>query len=253
MTTINTVDDLLRITRDNEEFRAALRRELLTEELLSLPQTVATLTDNVSALAKSIDEYRQSTDTRLSEIVLRLDRQHAMYRQQHDDLGRFRGNYAIDAARNSDAEIAQLLARQRGMGRIQARPLSREELDHMLNENYDAVDALGLRERAWYTFPKADIIAEVTERRNPGPGFYIAMEASYTANTEDVLRATDHARIIRCATGLDAYAVVAGVRMAPGIKGAVFDEVAGFINTRTEDAALWFQIDEDELEPLDPC
>ena len=230
-----------------------MRRELLTEELLALPQTVAALTDNVSALAKSIEEYKHSTDRLLSRIVERLDRQHEMYRRQHDDLARFRGNYAVDTARDRDTEVAELFARQSGMRRIQVRPLAKDDLDHMLNENTQAVEALRLRDRAWLTFPKADIIAEVTERRNPSLGFYIAIEASYTASTEDVLRATDHAKILRCVTGLDAYAVVAGARTSPSIRDSVFDEVAQLTEASNEDRALWFQLDEDELEPPDPC
>ena len=253
MTTINSAEDLIRIARDNEEFRAALRRELLTEELLALPQTVAALTDNVSVLAKSIEEYKHSTDRLLSRVVGRLDSQHEMYRRQHDDLARFRGNYAIDAACDRDMEVAELFARQRGMRRIQVRPLTRDDLDHMLNENLEAIEALRLRDRAWLTFPKADIIAEVKERRSPSPDFYIAIEASYTVNTEDVLRATDHAKILRGVTGLDTYAVVAGVRMAPSIEGSIFDEVAQFTEASNEDGVLWFQLEEDELEPPDPC
>ena len=284
MTTINTTEDLLRIARDNEEFRAALRRELLTEELLTTPSQVAHLLRTQAAMFEEVRELRHETNalrqdfnvmqqeivslrqetnvlrqTRntmldsLIRIEARLDRQHEMYRRQHDDLARFRGNYAIDAARNRDAEVAELFARQRGMRQIQVRPLTRDELDQMLNESLEALEALRLRDRAWLTFPKSDIIAEVTERRSSSPDFYIAVEASYTADTEDVLRATDHAKILRCVTGLDAYAVVAGVRTAPGIEGIIFDEVAQFAEANDEDSALWFQLEEDELEPPDPC
>ena len=253
MTTINSAEDLIRIARDNEEFRDALRRELLTEELLALPQTVATLTDNVNALTKGIEEYKYSTDSLLSRVVERLDRQHELYRRQHDDLARFRGNYAIDAARAKDTVVAELFAQHRGMRRIQVRPLTKDDLDYMLSENIEAVEALRLRERSWLTFPKADIIAEVTERRKPSLAFYVVIEASYTADTEDVLRATDHAKILRCATGLDAYAVVAGVRTVPSIEGSVFDEAAQLTGANDEEAVLWFQLDEDVLEPQDPC
>ena len=276
MTTINTTEDLLRIARGNEEFRAALRRELLTEELLETPAQVAHLLRTQTAILEDVRglrqdfnvmqqelvSLRQETNTlrqtqntildTLSGIGARLDRQHEMYRRQHDDLGRFRGNYAIDAARNKDVQVVELFARQRGMRRVQIRRLSRADLDDILNDNYEDVEALRLRERVWLTFPKADIIAEVTQRRHSGPGFYIAVEASYTANTEDVLRATDHAKILRGVTGLDAYAVVAGVRMAPNIEGALFDEIAQFTEAGNEDGALWVRLELDELEPRDP-
>ena len=123
----------------------------------------------------------------------------------------------------------------------------------MLNDNLDAVESLALRDSVWLGFPRADIIAEVMDRRNPGPGFYIAVEASYTVGIEDVLRATNHARILRRVTGQDAYAVVAGVRMGPSVGSGVFDDVERFAVEDDEDTAFWYQINEDDLEPPDPC
>lgn len=56
MTTMSTstTDDLLRAARENAEFREAFRREILTDELLELPQRFA--------------EYAASTDDRLDRI-----------------------------------------------------------------------------------------------------------------------------------------------------------------------------------------
>jgi hypothetical protein len=239
MTTINTTDDLLSLLQENREFREAARQTILTEELLALPAVFA-------AFASKIDQD-------ISEIHADVRALHYMYRRQHDDLARFRGNYAIDAARNNDVEIAELFAQLRGMRRIQTRLLDKDELDDILNQNFEAVETLGLRDRAWRTFPKSDIIAEVTDRRNSSPGFYIAVEASYTGNIEDVQKATDHARILRCATGRDAYAIVAGVRKGPGLESVVFNETARFIQTNDENTAFWYPLDEDELGPPDPC
>ena len=297
MTTLNTIEDFLRVMREDAEIRAAVRRELLTDELLALPERVSALMKSFEAhrettnqhkedtdrrfdivinrldgqdetlrqhkedtdrrfdvVINRLDEQKEDTDRQFGIVVNRLDRQHEMYRRQHDDLGRFRGNYAISAARNSDGEIAGLFARLRGMGRmLQVRRLGKEERDAMLNDNLDAVESLALRDSVWLGFPRADIIAEVLDRRNPGPGFYIAVEASYTVGIEDFLRATDHARILRCVTGQDAYAVVAGVRMGPSAGDGVFDDIERFATENDEDTAFWYQINEDDLEPPDPC
>ena len=59
MTTINTMQDLTRLLREHPEWRDELRRELLTDELLELPQRFA--------------EYTASTDQRLDSIERRLD------------------------------------------------------------------------------------------------------------------------------------------------------------------------------------
>ena len=54
MTMINTTDDFIRLLRENPEFHAAARRELLTEELLELPQRFS--------------QYAQTTEKRLDSV-----------------------------------------------------------------------------------------------------------------------------------------------------------------------------------------
>lgn len=59
MTTINTMQDLTRLLRENPDWRDEIRRQLLTEELLELPQRFA--------------EYTKVTDKRLDRIEKKLD------------------------------------------------------------------------------------------------------------------------------------------------------------------------------------
>src|SRR5688500_7578681 len=76
MTLMNELDRkrFLATLRRDEEFRAAVRRELLTEELLNLPQTVATLVDVVAgqrsdftALATEVRNYMQQAINAITE------------------------------------------------------------------------------------------------------------------------------------------------------------------------------------------
>ena len=60
--------------RTDDDFRAAVRRELLTEELLNLPQTVAALVDAVAQqrqdftdLARSVAQFMERTISALQE------------------------------------------------------------------------------------------------------------------------------------------------------------------------------------------
>ena len=283
MTTIDTIEDLLRLVRENEEVRAALRREVLTEELLALPaqfiamretqasmqQTQNAILDRQTSMQESLVALQERQNSMLETQNSMLETQnsmleelremrrdisalHGMYRQQHEDFGRFRGSYAADAARRNRGEIALIFARLRGMRNLRVRALDSDERSDMLDEHYDAVTALNLRDRAWQTFDVPDLIAEVTARRSSTPGFYIAIEASYTGDMEDLLRATDHAKILRSATGLDAYPIVAGVRIGPSIRDKVFEDVTHFIRINDEDTALWYQISEAHMEPPDP-
>jgi hypothetical protein len=276
LTTIDTIEDLLRLVRENEEVRAALRREVLTEELLALPaqfiamretqasmqqtqnsilETQASMLESLVALQESFVAMQETQNSMLEEMrEMRRDISalHGMYRQQHEDFGRFRGSYAADAARRNRGEIALIFARLRGMRNLRVRALDSDERSDMLDEHYDAVTALNLRDRAWQTFDVPDLIAEVTARRSSTPGFFIVVEASYTGDMEDLLRATDHAKILRSTTGLDAYPIVAGVRIGPSIRDKVFEDVTHFIRINDEDTALWYQISEAHMEPPDP-
>ena len=57
MTTVNNIDDLIRILREQPEARDAVRREILTEELLALPQELAAM----ARIVRSPAEFSRST------------------------------------------------------------------------------------------------------------------------------------------------------------------------------------------------
>ena len=72
---IETTDDFIRALRENEEFRAAARRELLTDDLLELPgefrefrtqteESLRVLTNNVNDLRGSALEAKMPTRLR---------------------------------------------------------------------------------------------------------------------------------------------------------------------------------------------
>ena len=263
MTTINNIEDFLSIPREDETLRSAVRRELLTEELLALPQRMSSLTKSIElykettnqrfdSVESRLDRQEETTNQQFGIVLSRLDRQHEMYRQQHDDLGRFRGNYAMYAARKNRYEIARLFAQTRLMRRIEYNLLDSNVLNQMLNDNYESLDTLGLSEETLDSFPMADLVIEVKDRRGSGPGFYIAVEASFTADGRDVTRAAERARILGCATGLDAYAVVAAVRLAPSVDNLIFEDVERFMEANDGNAAFWYPLVKDDLEPPDP-
>ena len=60
MTTINSIDDLLRLLDENEEFLAAVRHKILTEELIRLPL--------------EFDEFKKDTEKKFDRIDRRFNR-----------------------------------------------------------------------------------------------------------------------------------------------------------------------------------
>ena len=59
MATLDTTDDLLRAARENPEFREAFRREILTEELLALPERFAAYATTTDKRLAGIGETRE--------------------------------------------------------------------------------------------------------------------------------------------------------------------------------------------------
>ena len=135
----------------------------------------------------------------------------------HDVLRWLIDNEAIETTRNNDINIASLFADVRGINRFRLRILTQEECDDLLDDNLDAIDALGTGGKIWQTFGACDIIVEASQRRSRDTIFYIAIEASYMVNADDVIRASDHAKILRGVTGHEAFAVVSGVEVNPEI------------------------------------
>ena len=292
---IETTDDFIRALRENEEFLAAARREIATQDLIELPAKFAEYTastnkrlddidERIAALVRSSEEANRRMDDideriavlaanteamnrRLDAMDVRLDNRldsmstdirfiREAHRTEHRDMHRFRGNYAIEAARNSEWDIAELFADTRGARRFRLRTLTHEERDDLFDDNADAIDLLDTEGNISKSFPSGDIIAEVRQRNSNEPPFYIAVEASYTVEQNDVIRASDNAKILRAATGLDAYAVVAGVRVNPRLDDEFDSRVVSNLNeymANGDSAVFWFRLQDSSLEPPDPC
>ena len=89
------------------------------------------------------------------------------------------------------------------------------------------------------------------------PLYYIAVEASYSIDDEDIARATDHAKIVHAITGLTAYAVVAGVRLDDEItddaRSKVCEEVTQYAEADSDpDFVYWHRLESSDLRPPEP-
>ena len=177
---IETFEDLLRLLDDNPEWVEALRVRLLTKELLELPARFA--------------EYVKSNDERWNRNDARLDR-------WERDMGRLRARHARDSVR----EQADLLARDLGSRKV--RSLTIADLLDMS----DAADTSGISTDDLRSFRRADLVLEA-ERLETGETHYIVVEVSYTVNGRDTTRAMRNAEYLTRFTGMQALAVISGVR-----------------------------------------
>ena len=63
-TTINTIEDLVRIMDNHPEWVEAMRVRLLSREVLELPQTMARLTETVDSFAASKNKRLDAIEVR---------------------------------------------------------------------------------------------------------------------------------------------------------------------------------------------
>ena len=230
--TIDTIDDLLRLVRENEEYRVAMQRELLTEALLALPERFAA--------------YTEVTDRRLSAIETDVSSLHGIMSRQQTDFANFRGTYAENEARRNDRLIAAAIARARGNRVRLTERLGYDELGRIFGEAVNRGLLSGILEDSEDSFQNSDLALRVHERNREQSVFYILAQASYTGQLNDYSRCRDHATIMRRVSGLDAYGVAVGVRIGRNMPDDLLFDANALVNSG--EGVLWYQLREPRPE-----
>lgn len=212
---VDTVEDLIRILDEKPEWLAALRSRVLTKELLELPEKLAqlatTFAEFAAATTAALDELREG-QRRLVERQDRLvERQGRLEEGQLDlqtNLRRVADGFAKligNFTRRIAVEDAGIIAED--MGFIWKRNIPRRVLSSMTR----SPDAAGFAAGDLHSFRMADLVMEVADANDNT--CYIAVEASYTADTRDTDRALRNARYLTHFTGAPAYAAIASTRL----------------------------------------
>ena len=220
--TVDTIEDIIRILREKPEVRDAVRREILTDELLELPEKVAqiiTIQQQIlerldghdeqlrahgEMLAEhgkrldSIDVRLDGIDVRLDGIDGRLDGLDSKVFRLEGKVSRLEGLAAMQVAEKRYALIAL------EMGLDEPRMLSLVEIAKMAMS--DA--ASEYTESELNSFRDCDII--MSARSSDGGESYVAVQVSTTVDHDDISRAIDHAKMVSRFTGRPARPAVAG-------------------------------------------
>ena len=185
---IETTDDFIRVLRQNKEFRAAARRELLTEDLLQLPgefrkfraqteESLRVLTNNLNDLRGSALEAKMPTRLRQRAArTLGLTRPRTLWLSEHYVQPPSRAE-AFDSRKERAADNGQI---------------SYEEADRLTD---------------------TDMIMSAETR--DGETVYIAVEASGIIGDGDISRARHSADILKKLYGAEAIPAVYGFSIAP--------------------------------------
>jgi hypothetical protein len=236
MTTINTIEDLIRVLDENPQWAEALRVRLLTRELIELPARFASFAAETTArfdrlesqfisFAAETNERFTQIDQRFAQVDQRFDRIDSVLERIQTDLGYMRGAHA----RNAAMENASAIARAMGLQRV--RTLNRDELWEMT----DQADTSGLGAGELDSFHRADLVMEAVSAA--GVSCYVAVEVSFTVNGRDTTRAVRNAELLTSFTGRPAYAAVAGLRADNRVQA-----------TLDSGSVFWYEIDASDLQ-----
>ena len=251
--------EFLRLLEQDADFRTEVRRQLLTAELIELPERFAAFVTRVDGFIARTEEFMVRTeefmveqkainarvterfdgvdqrfdgvdqrfdgvDQRFDEVDQRLDRMDTRMQAITDDLGVLKGHAAGRAARD---HVETILDR---LGLAYVTILDRRDLVDLLRRFPDI--PTGERQ----SFYRADLVLEAVA--DDGTTRYVAVEASYTADRRDSDRARRNAGFLTRCTGRPAHAVVASLRNDRDVQALVD---AGTVH--------WHRLTEKDLDP----
>ncbi len=236
MTTINSQDDFLRALEENPQWRDAIRRHILTEELLQLParfhvltQRVDTLDQKVDVLTQGMSQVKTDLNTltgrvdnltgrvdnltgrvdnltgRVDNLTGRVDNAVNTLTGRIDNAvntltGRIDNalgyNYQLKVERNLRSIAGQHLHLRNIAILRSSRPDWSNEFDNLIQE---AVDQGLITEEQSYEVWDTDLIFVGTPRGDT-TSIYVAAEVSITAGDDDITRAANRAGLIAQAT-----------------------------------------------------
>lgn len=264
MATINTMQDLTRLLRENPEWRDEIRRELLTEELLELPQRFAeyakvtdrrldgigrkidTLTDNLNTLTGRVDTLTDNVNTlagrvdTLTDNVNRLTQNVNALTGRVDTLG-----YRVDSLRGYALEaklptrLPPLVSREFDARRIYpvwrpdaiVRNGRMEEFESRLEQ---ASDSGVISDDDETRLRVTDLILR-SQRKADRSTLWFVVEASGVINYEDITRANRSANAIAKIYEQDAVPIVYGYQIQDEQRELANQlEVTVFLDTDTD-------------------
>ena len=204
--TIDDFRDLLQLLEQHPAWRTELRRWVLSDDLLALPQTMHELAEaqrhteeRVGQLATHMDELARH----LEQLTARMDQLIEVQTRMGSDVERLKGSDLERRYRErAHAYFSRLLRR--------IHVLSGDELMALLEE---AVTRKQLSEDEADDILQADVVIR-GRRREDGTEVYGVVEVSWGVGLSDVQRASRCATLL-ARTGMPALPVVAGFWLTP--------------------------------------
>ena len=197
MTSIPTTADLLRLLREDPDFRDEVRRLVLSQELLELPERFA--------------RFESYVERRFNEIAGEISEIRSNVSRNTSDIGSLRGAEYERRVGKSFASYASTAFQQRHGRRLRrnrllySNILGRDsEFEELIS---NAVDDGLISDDDKAHLEQADSVASGQDGENT---VYFVGEFSVTVNNHDIDRAIARASILGRATGSEVWPMVVG-------------------------------------------
>ena len=216
-TPINDFQDILDAMERNPALRDALRRHILTDELLQMPVRLERVEEDIGTIKGDVATLKEDVST-LKEGQARLEGDVGILKEDvstlREDVARIGGNVSNLMGSDYESHVATYIHRSlRRELKINATVLSTQKKRQPLIELLDRAEGQGnITPEDNDKLNDVDIVLTVDDSDE-----YILGEISITVQQDDVRRATEWAAILAKATGSRVTPVAIGAAEDPNM------------------------------------
>lgn len=199
--TVEEFRDLVRLVEAHPEWRADLRRLVLTDELLLLPQQVAELRVRSEQQFQELTEAQRRTEDQLTILTVQVTSLARSVERLTDDVGELKGKMLeMDYRTKGPAYFSRVVRRPHVLTSDEVVTLVESAREHGMLSDAEAQELYD-----------ADLIVQ-GRRVEDRSAVYLVVEVSWGVGPHDVERAARRTALL-AHTGVAVLAVVAGARL----------------------------------------
>ena len=208
---INTIEDLTRILRERPEWRDEMRKLVLTDELLTLPQRFSEYAASTDRRLDELTQIVQQLAQSLQELTQRFEQYAEITNRRVSNLEGRVGNLE---GSHYESKVVRLLPTRIRLEKVAN--LNNPQVVYPINGNAPALDSLIQRainngvisHDQMIELTDADAIIAADDNR------YAVVESSITLAERDINRAIGRAALMSIITGSETVPVVASDNIA---------------------------------------
>ena len=203
MTTIADINDLARILREHPEWRDTIRGLVLGDEVLTLPEKLASFIEATDRNFQLVHERFDRMDERFDKMDERFDKMDERFNKMDGRLDNTVGTYYEYRA---EKIVPSLVGQRLGLARPRVLVGGRLGVTgEFMDLADDALDEGRITQDEWAEIRTSDLVLSCVRRADRAQVYFVA-EVSVTASDSDIERAARRATILTGMTGSDAIA-----------------------------------------------